>query len=119
MIIQTNLPFNQLERGSTPIIIIHVFSRHNYIMIIVSASLVFFLCLQGSNWPVFFHLLCIVIACLAISRGVSTIEPVNRIIVPTLLVIVAFSFYWSLYLPYAGMGIIHMFSPNWSKPCIQ
>ncbi len=77
----------------------------------------FLLCLrlQGSYWPVFFHILCIILACLAISRGVSTIEPVNRIIVPTLLIIVVFSFYWSLSLPYAGMGIIHMFTPNWGK----
>ena len=70
---------------------------------------------QDGFWPIFFHCLCILLACLAISRGVSSIEPVNRIIVPTLLVIVIISFFYSLYLPYAGMGIIHMFSPDWSK----
>ena len=71
--------------------------------------------LQNSGFPIICHLACIVLACLSISRGVSTIEPVNRIIVPTLLIIVVFTFYWALYLPYAGMGIIHMFTPSWSK----
>ena len=74
--------------------------------------------LQNSGFPIICHLACIVLACLSISRGVSTIEPVNRIIVPTLLIIVVFTFYWALYLPYAGMGIIHMFTPSWSKSII-
>ncbi len=52
---------------------------------------------------------------MALSRGVSTIEPVNRVIVPILLAIVLFTLYWSMYLPYAGMGLIHMFTPSWSE----
>ena len=71
--------------------------------------------LQNSPWPIVCHLICIGLACLAISRGVSSIEPVNRIIVPTLLLIVVFTFYWALFMPYGGMGIIHMFSPSWSE----
>lgn len=63
-------------------------------------------------------MICIGLACLAISRGVSSIEPVNRVIVPTLLLIVVFTFYWALFMPYGGMGIIHMFSPSWSKSII-
>ena len=47
--------------------------------------------------------------------GVSTIEPVNKVIVPTLLAIIVFSFYWALFLPYSADGIIYMFKPNWGK----
>ena len=53
-------------------------------------------------------------AALAVIGGVATIEPVNKVIVPILLGIVVFSFYWALFLPNAADGIIHMFTPNWS-----
>lgn len=51
-------------------------------------------------------------AALSVSRGVATIEPVNKVIVPVLLGIVVFCFYWALFLPYASEGITHMFSPS-------
>ena len=35
--------------------------------------------LQDSNWPVLCHAIAIVLASLAVSRGVSTIEPVNKV----------------------------------------
>jgi hypothetical protein len=62
---------------------------------------------------VFCHSLAIIAASLSVIRGVATIEPVNRVIVPILLAIVTFSFYWALFLPSAADGIIHMFRPNW------
>ena len=34
-------------------------------------------------------------------------------IVPVLLSIVVLCFYWSIFLPYASNGIIHLFSPSW------
>ena len=34
---------------------------------------------QGSNWPVLCHGVAILLASLAVSRGVSTIEPVNKV----------------------------------------
>lgn len=63
----------------------------------------------------FFHGLAIIAAGLSVIRGVSTIEPVNKVIVPILLAIVTLSFYWALFLPWASEGIIHMFTPNWGK----
>ena len=71
--------------------------------------------MQGSNWPVLCHGVSILGAALSVSRGVSTIEPVNKVIVPVLLAIVVFCFYWALFLPYAAEGIIHMFSPSFGK----
>ena len=70
---------------------------------------------QDSNWPVFCHALAVIVTGLAVCFGVSTIEPVNNIIVPLLLLIVVFSFYWALYLPFASAGIVHMFHPSWSE----
>lgn len=69
--------------------------------------------IQDSSWPVFFHGLAIFTASLSVIRGVATIEPVNKVIVPILLAIVVFSFYWGIFLNSAADGIIHMFRPNW------
>jgi NSS family neurotransmitter:Na+ symporter len=55
------------------------------------------------------------IAALTVMGGVATIEPVNKVMVPTLLLIVTLSFYWSIFLPDATDGITYMFRPNWSK----
>ena len=52
-------------------------------------------------------------ASLSVIRGVATIEPVNKVIVPILLGIVVFSFYWGIFLDGASDGIIHMFKPHW------
>lgn len=71
--------------------------------------------LQGSNWPVLCHGISILVAALSVSRGVATIEPVNKVIVPVLLGIVVFCFYWALFLPYASEGITHMFSPSFAS----
>lgn len=70
---------------------------------------------QGSSWPVFCHGVAIIAASLSVMRGVATIEPVNKVIVPVLLGIVTFSFYWALFLPGAADGIIHMFRPHWGE----
>ena len=56
-----------------------------------------------------------ILASLSVSRGVSTIEPLNKVVVPILLAIVLFSFYWAIFLPYAHVGIEKFFSPNWGK----
>lgn len=71
--------------------------------------------LQDSSWPVLCHGLAILAAALSVSRGVSTIEPVNKVIVPILLFIIVFCFYWAIFLDFADEGIVHMFSPNWGK----
>ena len=45
----------------------------------------------------------------------ATIEAVNKLIVPILLILIVFSFYWAIFLPYASEGIIFLFSPGWGK----
>ena len=63
----------------------------------------------------FYHGLAISVAALSVLGGVATIERVNKIIVPALLVLLIFSFYWAIFLPYASEGITFLFSPGWSK----
>ncbi len=70
---------------------------------------------QGSYWPVLCHGVAVVLSSLAVTRGVSSIEPVNNVVVPVLLLIVVFCFYWALFLPHASKGIIHFFSPSWGR----
>ena len=60
------------------------------------------------------HLISMILASLSVVRGVSTIEPMNKVVVPILLEIILFNFYWAIFLPYADVGIEKFFSPNWS-----
>ena len=68
---------------------------------------------QESRLSVLCMLAVLVVAALSISRGVSSFEKVNWVMVPTLLLSVAFSFYWAIFLPYASQGIVHLFTPDW------
>ncbi|XP_065827007.1 uncharacterized sodium-dependent transporter HI_0736-like [Oscarella lobularis] len=70
--------------------------------------------LQDSNWPIVCHAIGCVLAGISIIKGVKTIETINKIIVPLLLVIVLFSTAWALSLQYAYEGITYLFSPDWS-----
>lgn len=65
--------------------------------------------------PVFFHLLAITIACLIIYRGVvKGIERTNRILVPTLFVLLAVAAVRAVTLPGAIKGLGFLFTPVWA-----
>jgi NSS family neurotransmitter:Na+ symporter len=51
----------------------------------------------------------------AIYKGVSSIEKVNRILIPTLLIIVLICVIRAISLPGAFNGIIYLFTPQWSQ----
>ncbi len=69
-----------------------------------------------SGWlPFLFHLLAIVIGALAIIRGVNSIERVNKILIPTLLLIIVISVIRAISLPGSGEGIAYLFRPQWSQ----
>ncbi len=70
---------------------------------------------QFSSWPFLFHLLAVSFAGLAIWRGVSRIEKVNKILIPTLLIIVILSVVRALTLPGAGAGVAYLFRPQWDQ----
>lgn len=72
--------------------------------------------LQESQYlPVLLHFLSLLFTSLSLIRGVSSIEKVNRVIVPLLLLVLLVSFYWSLTLEYASYGITFLFTPDWGE----
>ncbi|XP_015780187.1 PREDICTED: uncharacterized sodium-dependent transporter YocR-like, partial [Acropora digitifera] len=72
--------------------------------------------LQESQYlPVLLHFLSLLFTSLSLIKGVSSIEKVNRVIVPLLLLVLLVSFYWSLTLEYASYGITFLFTPDWGE----
>lgn len=70
---------------------------------------------QNSLWPFFFHALAMVLGALAIWKGVSSIERINKILIPTLLFIVFLSVIRALTLQGAWDGVAYLFTPEWSQ----
>jgi NSS family neurotransmitter:Na+ symporter len=70
---------------------------------------------QSSGWPVVCHAVVMAFGALAIWKGITSIERVNRILIPTLLVIVLLAVVRSLTLPGAIDGVVYLFTPDWSQ----
>lgn len=70
---------------------------------------------QDSAWPFLFHLLAIGLGALAIWKGIRSIERVNKILIPTLLVIVIISVVRALTLQGAWDGVAYLFRPDWNQ----
>lgn len=72
--------------------------------------------LQDCKWlPVLLLFLSLLFAGVSITRSVSSIERVNIVIMPLLLLVLVVSFYWSLTLKYASFGITYLFTPDWAE----
>lgn len=66
--------------------------------------------------PIFFHGAAIIICALIVWRGVSGgIEKANKIIIPSLLVVMVISMIRALTLPGAEKGLEFLFRPNWES----
>lgn len=70
---------------------------------------------QSGGWPLLFHALAMGLGALAIWKGVSSIERVNKVLVPTLLTIVLIAVIRALTLPGAFDGVAYLFTPDWSQ----
>jgi len=70
---------------------------------------------QNSNWPLLFHAAAMGFGALAIWKGISSIEKVNKILIPTLLAIVLLCVIRSLTLPGAWSGVSYLFTPQWHQ----
>ncbi|XP_013385475.1 uncharacterized protein LOC106155279 [Lingula anatina] len=68
-----------------------------------------------SSWPILFHAAAILCAGVATYKGVKTIERACMVMVPTLLVIVIFTFIWSLTRKWSNIGLTYMFTPSWES----
>ena len=78
------------------------------------ASLAGWNAFQGGLWPIVLHGLMMTLGVLAVSGGVRGIERANKLLVPTLLVIVVIAVVRAVTLPGAGAGIAYLFTPDWS-----
>jgi NSS family neurotransmitter:Na+ symporter len=70
---------------------------------------------QNSSFPIIFHAIAMTIGGLAIFKGVSSIEKVNKILIPVLLGIVLLSVFRAVSLPGSLDGIAYLFTPDWSQ----
>ena len=69
---------------------------------------------QETGFPLLFHALAIGLAALAAWKGIRSIERANKILVPTLLVIVFIALGRTLTLDGAWEGISFLFTPDWA-----
>ncbi len=68
---------------------------------------------QGSGFPVVFHAAAMGLGALAVWKGVRSIERVNKVLIPTLFVIVLLSVLRAVTLDGAGAGLAFLFTPQW------
>ena len=68
---------------------------------------------QSSLLPLLFHGTAMGVGAFAIWKGVSSIEKVNKVLIPTLLAIVVLSVFRALTLPGAWNGVTYLFTPQW------
>jgi NSS family neurotransmitter:Na+ symporter len=70
---------------------------------------------QSGGWPLIFHAAAMGLGAVACWQGVKSIERANRVLVPTLLVIVVIAVIRALTLPGAGDGLAYLFTPEWGQ----
>lgn len=69
---------------------------------------------QASNWPVVLHGVIIAAGSWIVYKGIGTIERVNKVLIPSLLLIILIALVRALSLPNAGEGIAFLFTPDLS-----
>lgn len=71
--------------------------------------------LQASNWPSFFHTVAILLGGAVVWRGIRSIERVNTVLMPLLLLTVVISLVRAMTLPGALEGVAYLFTPEWGQ----
>ncbi|MAC04068.1 MAG: sodium-dependent transporter [Balneola sp.] len=69
---------------------------------------------QGSNWPILTHATVMLLGGYIVLKGIKSIEKVNKILIPSLLVVLVISLGKALTLEGSGIGIKYLFTPDWS-----
>ena len=69
---------------------------------------------QASGQPMLFHALMMGLGAIAVWRGISSIERVNKVLIPTLLLIVLIALLRAVTLDGAWEGIQFLFTPEWA-----
>jgi NSS family neurotransmitter:Na+ symporter len=70
---------------------------------------------QSSVWPLITHAVVMLFGGLAIWRGITSIERINKVLVPALLIILILALARALTLPGAGEGIAYLFTFDWQQ----
>ena len=70
---------------------------------------------QSSGWPFLFHLVIVGLGTLAIWKGIRSIEKVNKILIPALLLIIITCVIRAVTLPGAIDGLKYLFKPDWDQ----
>ncbi|KAF5399170.1 Sodium-and chloride-dependent GABA transporter ine [Paragonimus heterotremus] len=70
---------------------------------------------RDSYWPVFCQILAVALTGAFSFGGIHLVEKANMILVPLLLLILVFTFGWSMTREYAEVGIQFLFTPTWSS----
>ena len=68
---------------------------------------------QAGGLPVLFHALAMSVGVVVVWRGIASIERVNKVLIPALLLIVLLCVGRALTLPGAGDGLAFLFTPQW------
>ncbi len=69
---------------------------------------------QDSNFPLLFHALAITLGALAVWKGIRSIERINKILIPTLLIIVLIALVRTISLNGSWEGVAFLFTPDWA-----
>lgn len=69
---------------------------------------------QGSALPSIFHALMIGIGGFIVIKGISSIERINKILIPSLVLVVIIALVRAVTLPGSFQGIEYLFTPDWS-----
>jgi len=69
---------------------------------------------QGTAWPSVFHALMIGVGGIIVVKGISSIERINKILIPSLLLVVIIAMIRALTLPGSLQGVEYLFTPDWS-----
>lgn len=70
---------------------------------------------QDGGWPLITHGLVMSFGGWTIWRGVTSIERVNKVLIPALLLIVIFSVFRAVTMAGAWEGVAYLFTPDWSQ----
>lgn len=68
---------------------------------------------QNSYWPVFTHAIIMLFGGFVVIKGISSIEKVNKILIPSLLLVLVISLIKALSLKGSGIGLNYLFTPDW------
>ena len=69
---------------------------------------------QGTAWPSVFHALMISAGGYIVYKGISSIERINKVLIPSLLLVIIVAMVRAVTLPGSFEGIEYLFTPDWS-----